>query len=99
MSGVSAQTLIRGKILDSGNGDPLIGVSIRIDGTQGGTISDWDGTFELASSQNPPLRLVISYVGYETREEVREENEVHLDILLSAATARLESVGVQADRS
>ena len=98
LSGVSAQTLIRGKILDSGNGDPLIGVNIRIDGTQEGTISDWDGTFELASNQNPPLRLVISYVGYETREEVIEENEVHLDILLSGQTVSLESVVVQADR-
>lgn len=94
----TGQTVIKGKVMDSENGDPLIGVNIRIDGTEEGTISDWDGSFDLTSKTDPPIRLVISYVGYKTKEEIVEEPEVHLDILMSAETVSLESVVVQADR-
>lgn len=60
-----ADTLVRGRVLDE-QGQPLIGVSIQVKGSTGGTVTAADGVFELEA----PARatLVFSYVGYETQE-------------------------------
>lgn len=39
----------KGTVLDS-NGDPLIGATVKIKGTNDGTITDFDGNFVLKSS-------------------------------------------------
>ena len=57
---------ITGKITDT-NGDGLIGASIAVKGTTTGTVTDADGTFSLAVSNESVL--VISYTGYNTKEE------------------------------
>lgn len=56
---------ITGIIRDS-TGTPLVGVSVKIKGTNRGTTSDADGQFTIDA--NPGEVLVVSYVGYETRE-------------------------------
>ena len=40
----------KGTVLDS-NGDPLIGATVKIKGTNDGTITDFDGNFVLKSSK------------------------------------------------
>ncbi|WP_116108040.1 carboxypeptidase-like regulatory domain-containing protein [Lewinella sp. IMCC34191] len=52
----------RGQILDE-NGEPLIGVTVLIQGTTTGTVTDLDGKFELTVKAGQVLRL--SYTGYE----------------------------------
>lgn len=98
MAGAAAQTVIKGKVLDSQDGSPLIGVNIRIEGSQEGTVSDWDGVFALETESEPPLQLIISYVGYETQEIVIEKEEMNLEVLLQTHSISLESVIVKADR-
>lgn len=63
-----AQTTIRGEISDATNGEPLISASVVIKGTTEGTITDFDGAFEIKTSQPLPLTLVFSYVGYTDQE-------------------------------
>ncbi len=48
-------------------GEPIIGATIVEKGTSNGTVTDSDGSFKLLTAQN--ARLVISYVGFATREE------------------------------
>lgn len=55
---------IAGTVLDE-NGDPMIGVSVLIQGTTIGTITDFDGKFTLEVPEN--ATLVISYIGYKTQ--------------------------------
>ena len=55
---------VQGKVTDQ-NGEPLIGVSIQVKGTQGGTVTDMDGNFSLNAA--PGSTLVVSYVGYQTQ--------------------------------
>jgi iron complex outermembrane receptor protein len=43
---VFAQTVVRGKIKDA-DGNPMSGVSVKIAGTQEGTMTASDGTFSL----------------------------------------------------
>lgn len=56
---------IAGTVVDE-NGQPLAGASISEKGTSNGTITDFDGNFSLAVSDNAVL--VILYLGYKTQE-------------------------------
>jgi len=57
---------ISGKISDT-NGEALIGASIAVKGTTTGTVTDADGEFTLTASNEAVL--IISYTGYNTKEE------------------------------
>ena len=48
------------------DGEPLIGASVRVEGTSIGTITDMDGQFEL-SSDEPIKKIEVSYVGYKSQ--------------------------------
>jgi len=66
-AGVYAQSIVKGKIVDDGTGDELIGASVVIKGTTTGTISFVDGTFELEIPEGSS-DLVFSYIGYDAFE-------------------------------
>ena len=54
--------IVTGKVMD-GN-DPLIGVSISVDGTELGTVTDLDGRYSLSLAPGT-YTLTASYVGYQ----------------------------------
>lgn len=56
-----AQTQVSGTITSSEDGSPVIGASIKVAGTQTGTVTDVDGNFSLAAPAN--AKLEISYIG------------------------------------
>ena len=62
------QSTITGSVWDAESGEPLIGATIAIKGKVAGTISDFDGNFELNTGEAFPLTLIISYTGYTTQE-------------------------------
>jgi len=81
---------ITGTVQDD-NGQPLIGVTIAVQGTDRGTITDIDGNFTLDA--NPGEVLTLTYVGYATRTViVGEENSY--TILLSPDNTVLDEVVV-----
>jgi TonB-linked SusC/RagA family outer membrane protein len=75
-----AQHEVTGTVVDANTQEPLPGVSILIQGTEQGTSSNIDGTFEL-STPNDMSTLVFSFIGYTTLEyqlEGRSNIEVQL---------------------
>ena len=60
-----AQTSINGIVVSSEDGQPVIGASIVVAGTQNGTVTDVDGNFTLSTSVGS--KLVVSYVGMNTK--------------------------------
>ena len=86
----TAQQAISGKITDADNGDALIGVSIMVQGTTTGTISDADGQYNLNITADAAT-LVLSYVGYKSKE-VALNGQAILDIQLEVDAAQLEEV-------
>lgn len=60
------KSYIRGTVLDD-YGEPLIGASVLILGTNTGTVTDLDGSFIIRTNQEDP-RLEISYAGYASKE-------------------------------
>lgn len=59
-----AQMTVTGTVLDE-NGDGAIGANVVVEGTTVGTVTDFDGQFELKVPEGKK-NLVISYLGYRT---------------------------------
>ncbi len=81
---------VKGKILEAGSNEPMIGVTIVVDGTTKGTITDLDGNFTLANLKAGDISLKITYVGYEdvTKKVTIEANETQdLGIILIQSTS------------
>ena len=68
---------IKGTIVDSKTGEPIIGASVKVKGTKHATITDVDGNFELNAPEGAPL--LVSYVGYKN-EEFEARNGMKIEI-------------------
>lgn len=70
-------TSVRGKVTDSKDGAPLIGVSVRIKGTSIGSNTDVNGNYTL-SVPAPGSTLQFSYIGYVSHEQVAYSSEMNV---------------------
>jgi TonB-dependent receptor len=61
---------IGGTVVDASTGEALPGANIVIKGTSVGTASDTEGRFLLRRVDSGELTLVVSFLGYETKEVV-----------------------------
>lgn len=61
----STKKPVKGTVTDA-NGEPVVGANILEKGTANGTITDVDGRFSLNVDDNAVL--IVSYIGYETKE-------------------------------
>lgn len=68
---------IKGTIVDSKTGEPIIGASVKVKGTKLATITDIDGNFELNAPEGAQLQ--VSYVGYKN-EEFEARNGMKIEI-------------------
>ena len=59
---------MKGKITDANSGDPIPYVNVIFGGTTTGITSDFDGNYELKSSE-PVDTIVVSYIGYRVRKK------------------------------
>lgn len=57
---------ILGTIKDNISGEPLIGATIQIKGTNTGSVSDIDGNFSIDYKGSFPVTLIIRYMGYDS---------------------------------
>ena len=58
-------TVVGGVVVDKNN-EPLIGVSVMVEGSSGGTITNMDGKFSISLPKNK-TSLKFSYVGFATQ--------------------------------
>lgn len=85
--------LITGTVVDA-TGEPLIGVSIKVEGTNTGTITDFDGKYTVRVTK-PNARLVFTYVGYTTMTKALGQANV-LDVVMGEDNKMLSEVVVTA---
>ena len=88
---------LKGTILDAFTREPLIGVTILDKETGSGTVTDFDGYYEL-NVISLPVRIQFSYVGYQTEERVLKTLPPKYDLVLQANNEVLEEVVVTAGR-
>jgi TonB-linked SusC/RagA family outer membrane protein len=62
---VTAQTMITGKVIGSDDSQPVIGATIKIQGTNVGVVTDVHGAFVVSAKTGDVL--VISYIGYQQK--------------------------------
>lgn len=86
-----AQKSINGKVIDNTK-YPLPGASIIIKGSQKGVITNFDGDFTIEISDLPKT-IIISYLGYETKEIVIN-TLTNLLIVLQQEVSQLEEIVV-----
>jgi TonB-linked SusC/RagA family outer membrane protein len=82
---------VSGSVKDE-TGYPLRGVSIRVKGTSKGAVSDKEGKYSIATSDNDKV-LTFSLIGY-AKKEVPIEGRSTIDVVLSLDVQRLEDVVV-----
>lgn len=85
------QSTILGKITDD-SGEPLIGATVVEEGTNNGTVSDFNGNFEINVSSTAAT-LLFSYTGY-TDIAMPLNGQDQLNITLAESTETLEEVVV-----
>ena len=86
--GAFAQIDVKGHVKDA-QGEPIIGATVRVVGTQTATVSDFDGNFALKANQGADIS--ISYMGYQTQTVKAAAN---IEITLQEDAAILENVVV-----
>ena len=81
----SAQTTLRGRVLDGATGEPMFAANVIVDGTTNGVTTDFDGMFRV-TVPTLPVTLNVSFIGYALQQ-----------VQVTAATQRIE-VKLQADQ-
>lgn len=74
---------IKGNVVDE-KGLPLPGVSVKIKGTQTGTVTDVNGDFSLNVA--PGTVLIVSYIGFETQEVTAGTEPVKVKLVSSSSS-------------
>ena len=71
--------VVKGTVIDNTK-EPLIGVSVSVDGTTIGTSTDFDGNYELQIPDGKKT-LVFSYIGYATQKiAVNNKNTINVTL-------------------
>ncbi|TAM94120.1 MAG: SusC/RagA family TonB-linked outer membrane protein [Chitinophagaceae bacterium] len=83
---------VTGTVSDS-TGHPLVGVTIQVKGTTVGTVTDANGNFSIDAPENSIL--LISYIGYQTKE-VHVNGQTQINIVLQPSATGLNEVVVTA---
>ena len=83
-----AQIDVKGHVKDA-QGEPVIGATVRVVGTQTATVTDFDGNFALKANQGADI--TVTYVGY---QEATVKAAANLEITLQEDAAVLNEVVV-----
>ena len=82
--------VVSGKVTDS-RGESLIGVSVKLKGTNSGVSTDTNGEFSITTLENSTL--IFSYLGFETYE-LKLSGQTKLSVVLKPAESLLDEVVV-----
>ena len=86
-----SQNVVKGYVRDAETDEPLVGVSVQIEGTLSGTQTGLNGEYSLQVESNKTL--IFSYVGYETRL-IEASDATVADVKLKSTTIELKDVTV-----
>ncbi|MEQ9216850.1 MAG: TonB-dependent receptor [Cyclobacteriaceae bacterium] len=86
-----AQTTVSGVVADSVTSEPLIGVTVVLKGTTNGTITDFNGAYEISAETGDVL--VFTYVGF-APQEVKVGPNTNYNIFLGPDSKQLQEIVV-----
>lgn len=84
---------ISGKVIDQESGETLIGVSIKVKGASLATQSNAEGAFKLKLPSGDQAILLVSYIGYTTKEVIIN-SQTSVTVALAKSVSSLDQVVV-----
>ena len=81
---------VYGKVIDKLSKEPMVGVTIRLDGHSSGVITDVDGNYVLKLPEKGGL-VIYSYIGFETRR-MKVASRQKVDVAMVEATESIQEV-------
>ncbi|MDE6418231.1 MAG: carboxypeptidase-like regulatory domain-containing protein, partial [Duncaniella sp.] len=87
-----AQNITVSGVVEDNNGDPMIGATVMVAGTQNGVSTDIDGNFTL-KNVSPKATIQVSYIGYKN-QDIAVNGQTHIKVVLVEDTETLEEVVV-----
>ncbi len=94
---ITAQTSIKGKVVDNNN-LPIPGANVVLEGARVGSVTDFDGLFTLTVEQAPPFTIQVSSIGFKSFSVTISSDTQDLNIVLEEGT-ELDEVIVSASRT
>lgn len=93
----NAQQFLSGTVTDGGSKEPLIGVTVTVEGNKAlGTTTDLDGRYQLKLPENTANMVIkFQYVGY-VSQNIKYKGETVLDVVLTEESRQLNEVVVTA---
>ena len=92
----SAQITISGRVTSHETNEPVPGVTVVIDGTFIGTLTDSDGNYSIDLRTEDDV-LVFSFVGFYTQRHTISQGAATLDVQLEPSVVKLEEISVVAE--
>jgi outer membrane receptor protein involved in Fe transport len=89
---------LSGTVKNAGSKEPIPSVSVIVKGSQSGTLTDDRGNFRLSTTQKTPFTLILSSVGFETREISVNSLSETLELELTPGSSLGSEVVVSASR-
>ena len=91
-----AQQSISGTITDADTGEPLLGVTVLVQGTNKGTVSDFDGNYLIQNVDSGDYVLDISYTGYSKLSQSISigSSDISQDLQLTFSASELDEIVV-----
>lgn len=83
----------QGKVYDAHTRAVLPGATVHIIGTTHEVVTDKDGEFRFITGQKPPFVLLVSFVGYQTRQDTITSTNA-ADVYLQESSSQLNDVVV-----
>lgn len=71
---------VTGVVVSAEDGQPIIGASVLVVGTNMGTVTDVDGKFDLSRVPATAKHLRISYIGMETQQVTIKDGVMHIEL-------------------
>ncbi len=98
--GASGQYVISGRVTDHEDGGVLPGAHVVAEGTFQGNFTNRDGVFQLDGLSAGPYQIIVSFLGYETKEQtVYLHSDTTLHVALHRRAMQTEEVVVSALRA
>jgi len=82
-----ATSVLKGSIADEQSGEFLVGVEVKIEGTDLKTYTDFDGNFSFNAIKPGEYKLVTNYISYKKKTQVLDikANEKDIKIKLQSS--------------
>lgn len=91
-SALAQNIAVEGEVTAMSDGEPLIGATVLVKGTNKGTATDIDGHYIL-KDVDPKATLVFNYIGYQTVEE-KVDGRTHINVQMVETTSSLDELVV-----